>query len=252
MAYVEIPKKDDNKIQKPKRKFFSWIPGVHKIRLLDESIKPVYVHWVNGAYVKCLGNTCPICQEDFRIMNEDSNYRKNKDFHPRTIRYYTNILDLTLVKKCPKCGAEIHKREDGTWPDMCGECGANISTVEPQKSMEVKILSKGVTLFSQFNKFEQIYEKPPTEFNIALIVEDSRNVSTTALPTETEKYEIEKDKLYNLPDDAVLELTADELRQLAAGVSVRDILTARGNKEKTSPKENPDVQQSLDALFGGK
>lgn len=253
MAYVTIPenKKEQKQFSNKKKVFFKWVPGVHKIRLLDEHIEPVYVHWVGGVYVKCLGDTCPICQNNFRIMKEDENYRKNGDFHPRTVRFYTNILDLTPVKVCPKCGNENHKREDGTWPDACTNCGNMLSMVEPSPSNTVKIMSKGVQLFSQFNTFEEIYGQPPTAYNIALIVKNSREVSASAIPNENQPVEVSSEDLYNLPDDAIIELNAEELVQLASGVRLRDIFTARSKKKEyeNTPKLDTDIAAEVEALF---
>lgn len=252
MSFVKMPDKTANKnsAARGKKKYFKWIPGVHKIQLLDkDGIDFTYVHWVNNAYVKCLGKECPVCQENFRIMEEakhsDTDYRKHKGFHPRTVRYYANILDLTPVKKCPKCGAEIHKREDGTWPDACSECGNLIVSVEPEPSMQVKILSKGKQLFGQFNSFEEIYGKPPTEYLIALVVKDSRDVSASALPSEEVVTEI-PEELYNLPDDAVVTLTKDEMIQIMNGVKLRDILVARSANTK---QPQSDIKSAVDALL---
>ena len=255
MSFVKMPERtQSNSGQVGKKKlYFRWIPGVHKVRFLDEEgVGFAYVHWVNGAYVKCLGDNCPICQENFRIIKEakeaGTDYRKNKNFRPRTERYYANVLDLTPVKVCPNCGAEIHKREDGTWPDACSECGKLVATVEPKESRKVKILSKGRTLFSQFNSFEEIYGEPPTKYNVALIVKNSREVSASAIPNENEPVEYNKEDLYNLPDEAVLELTAEELVQLSNGVRVRDILVAR-NSGKKHTKIDDDTQKALESLF---
>jgi len=259
MSYVIMPEKRQNnpngEKKWAKKKFFSWkFPGKHKIQLLDKEIKPAYVHWVNGAYVACLGSECPVCKENYRIIREaeeaGTDYNKHPDYRRKTLRYYTNVLDLTEVKKCPKCGYESHKRENGTWLDVCEECGQTLINVEPEPSMEVKIMSKGKQLFEKFNLFEELHGDP-TSYPIILIVKNSREVDAVPLTNEPIVEGDFSDKMYNLPEEALLKLTPDEMVQLMSGVRVRDILVARrANKENnTTPTVNDDIKSAVDQLL---
>ena len=252
MSFVKMPEKKERKFQLSGKKkvWFKWIPGIHKIRLLDNGIEYVHVHWMGSGYVKCLGDTCPVCKENFRIINEAKaeglEYKEYRNrLRNRTERYFANVLDLTDVKICPKCGNEIHKKEDGTWPDACDSCGAILTTVEPQPSNTVKIFAKGRTLFDNFNTFAELYDKPVNSYNIAVIVKDPREVSVTPLLTEDYEVTYDKEALYNLPDDGILELTAEELVQVMNGVQIRDVLKARSMKKSS----NTDAEKRVAEIF---
>src|ERR1051325_8828243 len=101
-----------------KTEFLSLGQGEHRIRILDSMEVKKYTHYVGYAYIECLGDECPLCENNKRILYEyPEDYQKVKGWNPRRARFYINVLDKTPTKVCPKCGTE---KQDAS--EICPAC----------------------------------------------------------------------------------------------------------------------------------
>lgn len=259
--------KDNESVKDPSKGFkkveFIDLPqGQTIIRILSENVYQYYTHYVNGVYVKCLEDGCPICASNRKIFVENPNtFRDIKEWNRRTERYAMNVLDRTLVKICPNCKAE-NKKVNNTFPVVCKSCNNVITTVEPAPLNKVKILSKGVTLKDQLKAIKASVLDPEgtptslTKFDIALSVSGSGKETTITpvpLTANMEVVEIEESALFDLTK-SVIELTADELVELRRGVSLKDIFAIRKvGKTSSDPlqAEADEAQKEIvNALMG--
>src|SRR5512139_2741164 len=93
-----------------KVRFLNFEYGQHKVRLI-EGPRVIYTHYVpNRGTFKCLGRDCPVCANNDKIKMEhpDDAYGM-PGYYPSQRRHYGNVLDRTMVKVCPACGAEAKK-----------------------------------------------------------------------------------------------------------------------------------------------
>lgn len=233
--FADIDTKNTNTSTFQKISFLDLQAGQHTIRLLENKSTKIYTHFLAGrTTVACLGEACPICANNKRLLVENpDNFRDIKGWSPRTERFYVNVLDKTSVKTCPSCQKEI-KMFNGQFPPTCA-CGAFIHTVAEHPSNKVKVWNFGNTVGDQLNAFaKSILDAnkepvPLTNYDLNLIVTGAgKEKKTNLIPMVhlNEKVEVPADAFYDL-SKAVIHLEAEELLQLQRGVSLKDIFTAR-------------------------
>jgi hypothetical protein len=218
-----------------KIEFIDLPQGQTTIRLLSKSFFEFFNHYINGAYVKCLNEDCPICASNAKlIMENPQNFRDIKGYSARNHRYAVNVLDKTLVKICPKCKAEF-KKNGNNFPSTCTKCDTVLLNELEQVLNRVKVLSKGPTLTEQLKALQQTVlnaSKEPvgiTNFDIVLYVTGSgkgTNITPIPLTNETAPVDVKTEQLFDL-EKATLVMTADEVKDVMRGVSLKDIFAAR-------------------------
>lgn len=217
--------------------FMSLGEGNHLIRILEPKATKKYAHYVNRTYVECLGEDCPICDNNNSLrLQYPQSFRKEPTYNSRSTRYYVNVVDLTPAKVCPSCQREY---KSPTAPSVC-ECGTTLGAVSYSPLNKIKVLGGGVTLFEDhLNALETAIRNEAGEpvglmaFDISLVVTGTGKdkvitpipmpVSDLKMKPEGEPFDLNK---------SIIHLDADEMLDLQRGISVKDIFTAR--------KSNPD------------
>lgn len=250
---------------KPKVKFLDTSTGKATFRILDTSATKFTTHFLNRTTVQCLGDGCPICANNRTIIARDSkDFRKDPAYSPAATRFAVNVLDKSNVRTCPSCGLE-----NPATVSICKSCNTFIGNEPPHISGTVKVLTKGVQLFDQLNSLNDAVLNAKGDkigingFDLNLIISGTgRSTNYTTIPSISPQVmdgSVENDmdfSAYTLYDltDAVLKLSADELLDLRKGVSVRDILVARGKTDTDLVKEeledtSEDVRKQLEELL---
>lgn len=235
-----------------KNKWYSWATGYNFMRILGE---PHFVatHRINGWEVKCLGDDCPVCQDNARLWTEFGREAPKHDGFLQTSRKaYFNVIDRTVGKICPntECGVEV-KKVRGAFPTACPKCSTMLVSVEPQKLNIIRIVGVSanpntvdkktgeVTRYGAFNKIvnvrSQILDEngDPRSFDTYDFCFNSvgEGMERRSEPEVPETLNIEPVE-YNVEDLFDLSrcyttLTADEIQQARRGVQFRDIFAAR-------------------------
>lgn len=253
MPFAHIPE-NTGETKFRKTEFIQLPEGTTIIRILDNEAYRTQTHYVNRVYVECLGEECPICQNNKKIIMENpEDFRKITGYHSKSERYVTNVLDRTPAKICPKCGKE-NKKVGLTFQPIC-ECNESLMNVSDRPLNKVKILAKGKELFMQLNVLEDSVRTPEGEpvglnnFDIALIVKGTeRNTKIMTLPQAPAPLTVEvkeEDKFDTTK--ATFRLTVSEIQDLLHGVALKDILVARNASGKADAElEDEKVELSDD------
>jgi len=151
--------------------------GVHQVRFMENLSKVhiSYDHWVKrGNYtglINCfetdensrfhkvdaegnyIGEPCPICERNRKILSEcDNNFKeaRNHGLANAYPNFHINVLDLTLVKVHPNSSKGIeNKPVNGVWTATdYKEKHLMLDEVTPAPSGKIKILSGSETFFT--------------------------------------------------------------------------------------------------------
>ena len=238
IAQIDAPKAQ---YESKKKLYLKLAQGQTIIRILEDSAKKFYTHFINNSTIQCLGDDCPVCQSNRVIYTEHpDDFREIKGYSPKVQKFLINVMDRTLVKVCPTCGAE-NPKVGNAFPVTCS-CGIVIAPVVEAPSNKIKVLGKGVTVFEQFNAFEETIldannkPVPLTTFDIVLTVSGAgRLTKVVAIPmtNRMDVVEFNKEDLYNL-EDSVPQLNQQEIAELRRGISMKDIFSARRATEETN------------------
>jgi hypothetical protein len=186
------------------------------IRILDSHEVRHYTHYIGWAYVKCLGDECPICQNNKKILYEHpEDYRDVKGWNPRRDRYYINVLDRTKVKTCEKC-----QTENRAGAEVCTACGSVLGVAQP--SNRVKVLTGSAGLFENLKVLARTVRDENDErvdvraYDWVLVTRGQRrdkvtNPSPRYNPANAGFMEVPADQLYDL-EKVVVVLTPDEMQ----------------------------------------
>lgn len=260
--------RDYSQSQFKKTKFFNWTPGQHRFRLLQDEAPLIQSYWFGRGFIQANGSDDPQATLNRRIKLESpDDFRKNKSWRPIQDRYYINVLDLTPVKMCHECEAEV-KAVNGTFPAVCPQCNKGViadTKVEPLN--EVRVLTGGKTLFEQIPTVESQYTNedgeviPITTYDCIMHVVGTGNQRTAVVLADVD--DKGKPKAYDVevpPEDLydiysiVPKITDDEMERLISGVSLRDIFAARNASDESDDEDAPkadsaEVQKRVDDLF---
>lgn len=223
------------------------------VRLLspDDHVKQ-YVHYVNKTSVACLGDTCPLCMNNRRLMMENpENYKNMSGWYPNTKRYYLNVLDRTVVKVCPKCQAE-NKKIDGRFAPTCFACNTFIVNEPEEASNKVKVFNFGVRVAEKLNAM-MVHPVDGSavdisKFDIGLIATGTgtgKEINLVPIKERADEIEISPDDLYDL-ESVVIRLEPGEMLKLTQGISLKDIFAAR-RKDDDVPEGSDDLLSKLAA-----
>jgi hypothetical protein len=234
--------------------FFSPEPGTHILRFLEPTVKAAQIdqHWLPASKtsVKCLGENCPICENNRLLLAENpgKKYNEIKGLNFPTLYAHINVLDKTPVKICPnpKCGHEVKADVTGNFPPVCPHC----ITVQTQTlvvnepvgiSGKVKNISLSRTLAGQVDAQEK--GKLDTEgnpipitaydFEVFIVTSgDKKNIIFKAHPEWNAVETVPEDALFD-NNNSVMKLERDELIALLKGTQLRDIFAARKEAKVT-------------------
>ena len=223
---------DENtgKGQFKKTVYLSLKPGEYTIRILDSSETKQYGHFMGKGWIACLGDECPICLNNKKILYEHpEDYASVSGWYPRRARFSLNVLD----------------RADGIVKVL--QCG-------PRLIEDLKVMSKSI-------RNEQDERIDIRHYDWTLIVKgDGRNRETTPshkfYGKETAP-EYGEQTLYDL-SNIMIKLDAEEMLDVFNGASLTDIFKMRRAKKEISKPDtgvsdevHQDLSQAVDELFGG-
>ncbi len=222
------------------------MPGNHVIRILDTATE-FFIHYVNRAYVQCLGDECPICENNRKIRYENpKDYSNISGYSSRSPRYVFNVLDKTQVKVCPQCESENNMGANSVYDAVCWKCQTFVTDTESISSGKVKLLSCGITIVTDLSALHQSVTNEGGDilgvhnYDVALNtrVINGRK-STTPIPSlqNAGPIEVDKDLLFE-HGKAIAQLNLSEVKSLLTGVTLRDIYLAR-RTDKTEAVEKP-------------
>jgi len=231
-------------------------PGQSTIRIIDtpEEAYKYYTHYIKGAYIKCLGEDCPVCKSNTKIFSEyPDSYREIPGWSPKQERFAVNVFDKTPVKICKNCKAEIKKNGTAFLP-VCPKCNQPV-IAEPEAPLnKVKVLAKGVTVAELLNGIDAsiLDEKGDkigiNAFDIVLYVTGTgkqQTISPIPLVDKKDPVEYKPEDKFDLTKIAV-ELTPEEIGDLQKGISLKDIFAARRSAvPEGDTKEPADVAESV-------
>lgn len=228
--------------------------GQHTIRILDAEPKVFDTHYTHNITLLCLGDECPICDNNRKLFAEYGKEAPNtQGFIPQRQLAYTNVLDRTVVKTCPntECQKDV-KKLNLQFPPVCPKCGASLVNAQPHPMNKVKVLSKGKRLYDQIEYWDKATldeNQTPIgvqNYDLDLLVLDPKATPTVALGQNRDKVEIPEDALFNL-DSAPIKLEPDEIRELLRGVRLGDIFASRKAVATTEPQATPESMQNMEA-----
>lgn len=245
-----------------KKTLFVDLNHTSTVRILTNGYLPVQTHFVNRATVQCIGDDCPICASNkMLIMQYPETFREESKYSPRRVVNLVNALDKTVVRTC-ECGIEHPYSQSNPTAVTC-KCG-KIVTGEPHKSMKVKVLSRGVTLFDQLDAINNAIMDESGErvgltgYDLTFVISGTgKNKVITPIAGQISPVDaVDEKDLFDL-ETVTIKLTASELVDLQRGVSLKDIFTARRATEKSasvadsflSKEMQASVQSDVDALF---
>lgn len=254
------------KFEKTKFKKNEWLQtpvGSHQIRILDESPYEVATHYVNGTYIRCLGEECPVCLNNKKIFKSNpQDYRKVKGYASRSTRYAVNVLDRTPVKVCPKCGAEV-KKIGNAFPSSCsaktdeGICNQLLTNVKPTPLNKVKIWGWGsenqdrLAGYYAANVDEDGTPISLTKYDFSILVtpaaNDKKNITPSPDKSANDEVVVEKEQLFDLTN-CVISLRDYEIPDFMHGTSLRDIFQARkaDSIDTTEVKADGDLAEEIE------
>jgi hypothetical protein len=243
------------------------------VRILDTNAHRVRKHWINKQKISvmCLGDTCPICENNDSIRGENpKNFRQVKGYIPVQYRYMVNVLDRTPAVIDDDSGEEYYAQQ-GTFPLVTADGERSLAGVEPQPSNTIKILERGKTLFENFlaihketGEFDgegNLESGGLTTFDIKLVTLGAgKDMAISVIPLITNDDDVhtileENELSTHVLTDVGLFLTADEVSQVAfSGVSLSDIFSARNADSEAESTEEmtetlADVSASVETMF---
>lgn len=233
-------------------------PGQTTIRILDtpEEAYKYYTHYVKGVYIKCIGEDCPICQNNTKIYaTNPKNFRDVPGYSPKSARFAVNVLDKTMVKICKNCHTAV-KKVGSNYPPVCPNCNVPIVTEQEAPLNQVKVLAKGVTLADLLNGIDESVQDTQgnkigiNNFDIILYVSKTgrdQTISTIPLVDKNEPAVYKPEDKFDLTKIAV-ELTPEEIDDLLKGISLSDIFKKRNALESISKAEAAEPAQIAESV----
>ena len=231
--YVE----KDRKPKYRKTEFMNMDAGEHRFRILEPMETKHYTHYVGFAYLKCLGDECPICENNKKILYEHpEDYKEQKGWAPRSQRFYINVLDKTLTRVCPKCGLE----KPNYTSETCPVDGTIMSQLAPLN--RVKVLSMGSRLLEDIKVLSKSVRNKQDEridirmYDFIAEVKGAKQNKTTNIAHKwypgDEAYEnLEGQDLFELSEVAI-NLSREEMLDVFNGAKLKDIFVMRRAKKQ--------------------
>lgn len=259
--YIE-EKKERTQSKFRKTEFLKLDEGEKVVRILDGHETKHYTHYIGFAYIKCLGDECPICQNNKKILFEHpTDYRDVKGWNPRKDRYYINVLDKTKGKVCEKCQTEA-----SAVSEVCPGCGTVLPAAAPLN--KVKVLTGGSKLFEDLKVLSRTVrddadERVDVRTYDWLLVTRGKKLDKVTNPSP--RYDsgkagfvelAEGQELFDM-EKVVISLTPEEMLEVFNGASLKDVFAVRRAKKETLSAEfeskaegiDADMEDALDSIF---
>lgn len=253
----EAPAKTDRPRYR-KTEFMNLDAGEHRFRILEPRETKKYTHYIGFAYIECLGDECPVCLNNKKILFEHpEDYRDVKGWAPRNQRFYINVLDKTPAKKCTKCGLE----KVNYAADVCPTDGSPMEVLEPR----VKVLSMGSTLLEDIKVMSKSVRNKQDEridirmYDFTLEITGARQNKKTHVahkwyPGDEAFDDVKQEEMFDLSEVAI-KLSAEEMLDVFNGASLKDVFTMRRAQKQLkdsdflSPETKKEIEDSVDKLF---
>lgn len=248
---------NNNEPKFKKTEFMQMGQGAHTVRILQSQAKtfPTHFFLTNKTSVLCLGDECPICQNNknlFRQFGKEAN--KQQGFNSVNYRFFVNVLDKTPAK----VGSDGKEYKDLRLT-ISPSNGEVLPEAKPLN--KVKVLSKGLKLRDELDSIDRaILDNTGTpiglvNYDMVLMVSGTgKDTKTTPVPrTEANEPVPEGLELFDL-EKCVIKVTAEEMLDLQRGIGLKDIFAARKNKEVSfepvaSQEALDDVNDRVNKLF---
>lgn len=239
---IDDVKERDSKPRYRKLEFMNLEAGSHRFRILDTRETKKYTHYVGFAYLECLEDECPICENNKRILfDHPEDYRDQKGWAPRNQRFYINVLDKSTI------------REDGKYdPSAAPLYKVKVLSMGSRLLEDIKVLSKSVR-----NKQDERIDIRMYDF--LLEIKGSRQQKTTNVahkwyPGDEAFEDLKGQEVFDLSEAAV-KLTREEMLDVFNGASLKDVFTMRRASRQIkdtdflSPQETKGMEDEVDNLF---
>jgi hypothetical protein len=224
-----------------KTEFINLSVGMHVVRLLDPEAVVKDTHYIHSMTYECLGKDCPVCNNNSKLWTEfgDEAPKANGFIGLRQMGY-VNVLDRTVAKVCPKCGADVKRMGQG-FPANCPKCNESVLNVREAPLNKVRVLSKGKLFFDQIEFYKNntldAQTQTPLDINsydLAIMVMNKTTapvVSTLVQNNDVVQYNPED--LFEL-EKCAISVNASEMLDALKGVSLKDIFRARSVNEQVA------------------
>jgi hypothetical protein len=248
------PKTEDG-TKTTKKEYYKLTPGSHTLRLLPPAV--VYqIHYIKSqnTSVQCIGKECPICKNNFDLMNQyPNNYKSQKGWYPKSKRFFCNVVDRTKVKTC-SCGKE--------YPANAQVCTCGLQLPEAKPRNKPYVLGYGVTLATDLDAVDDAVLDDTgspvgiSKYDVTLVVTgEGQDKKVTVVPTQNFETLNLDSPLYDL-SDTVITLSPQEMVELLKGTPIKDIFAQRkGNKQqqgeeaKVSDEELERLNKTINELL---
>jgi hypothetical protein len=240
-SFVNIPESNEKEYKATEYvKLTSGVPV--RMRILDEKAYHTTKHFIPNQKVSvlCLGDEhCPICQTNARLFKENPELspRQIKGIIPRQNRYMVNVLNRTMVKTT-SVGTIVYPVH-GQFPTNDPDTGELLVNISATPLNRVQVLERGPTLFSQLNVINDSVTdengNPKGIWTFDIVITSSgtgRKTTTNVIPYPDQNDVIpgtkeELDEKKYVLSSLGLQVTANEMRQLLNGVSLKDVFASR-------------------------
>lgn len=213
-----------------KTEYLALKPGKYTIRILDAMETKKYGHYFQGrGWVECLGDTCPICELNKKLMYEyPEDYRDQKGWNARRARYFLNVLDQSDKK-------------------------VKVLSVGPQLIEDLKVMSQSIR-----NEEDERIDIRTYDWDL-IVKGEGREKETTPSHKFFGKMtdvDLNGQELYDL-SNCLIKLTAEEMLDVHNGASLKDVFALRKAKKETakatetsvSAEIKADIEASIDDIF---
>lgn len=259
MEFPEV-KSNENTSTFRRTEYLRTTPGVHLVRLLPP-LYTEYTHYLRGTTIACLGDECPVCANNKKIIAENpENFRNIPEYSYPRFTYYINVLDRTPAKVCQNCETEVKSDLNGNMSAVCPKC-STVLTGEVAPLNKVRVLSRGKELFEQQLKLIQATKRNEKNepigienFDIELAVGSNKQPVPSARLDRMDKVEVPQEEYFDL-ENAVIRLEVDEVPDLLRGISLKDIFASRKAEQVVvdntiSQELEDELNSTVKGLFG--
>ena len=232
----------DRKPKYRKTEFMNLEAGEHRFRILEPMETKKYTHYIGFAYIECLGDECPICENNKKILYEHpEDYKEVKGWSPRSQRFYINVLDKSPIS------------EDGKYsPGSAPINKVKVLSMGSRLLEDIKVLSKSVR-----NKQDERIDIRMYDFILEIKgakQNKTTNVAHKWYPGDEAFEDIGEQELFDLSEVAI-KLSREEMLDVFNGASLKDVFTMRRAKKQIadsdflSPSETSDVLNDVNNMF---
>lgn len=222
--------------------FMNLEAGEHRFRILEPQETKKYTHYIGFAYIECLGDDCPICENNKKILFEHpTDYKDVKGWAPRNQRFYINVLDKSPIS------------EDGKYsPGAQPLNKVRVLSMGSRLLEDIKVLSKSVR-----NKQDERIDIRMYDFIFDIKGAKQTktiNVAHKWWPGDEAFEDIGDQELFDLSEVAV-KLSREEMLDVFNGASLKDVFAMRRASKQVkeadflSPETAAQIDNAVDELF---